>query len=40
MELVNITGYIHDIGPTSCGTLKEEVHRSDLLLVWGTVGED
>jgi len=33
-----VSGYVYDIGPASCQSMRDEVGRCNVLLSWGTVG--
>lgn len=37
-EMKIIDGYAYDIGPKSCQILKDILIKTELLLVWGTIG--
>ena len=37
-EMIYVRGYVVDIGPASIQTMKDEVAKADVVLVWGTVG--
>jgi len=36
--VIDIRGYVYDIGPETCNTLAEETRAADLVLIWGCAG--
>jgi hypothetical protein len=38
VTLINVSGYVCDIGPETCNTVKFECSNADIVFVWGTAG--